>query len=351
MARIRSIKPEFFTSETLQRVEKCTRLTFIGLWTYVDDNGVGIDNPRLITAALFPLEEDFAAELASVGEDLIDLAREGVIQRYTVEGRALFFITNWDEHQKISHPAKPRYFRPSPGPGNPPGKHPEVSHVPLPTLRRNSGAPPETLPGPENRPISDERLNFQSNNAAEDPELTDPEETADQTPLWQASGNPRENLRQPSALSREQGAGSRVVGNREQGIPPPAGGEPPAAGRALELVRPAAAVVISEPRTTDELIADWINHVPKRPPGSVIGRVGKTIKQLLEENVDPADIRAGVAAWARKGADPSSLPSFVNQAMNAAGRTAGGTPADEFGGDAHLNRYLARAAARNAASA
>ena len=52
MGRIRSIKPEFFTSEVVAELPLSTRLTFIGLWTYVDDNGVGLDNELLVTAAL-----------------------------------------------------------------------------------------------------------------------------------------------------------------------------------------------------------------------------------------------------------------------------------------------------------
>lgn len=316
MARIRSIKPEFFTSETLKRVEKSTRLTFIGLWTYVDDNGVGVDNAKLITAALYPLEDDFAEELNLVIADLDDLEGVGVIQRYTVAGRALFFIKSWDEHQKISHPSKPRYHRPNPGPGNPPGDHPGSTRTPPEARRRNSGEFPATLPGPENGQISDVRLNSESNSGHLGAGAADSEETAGQISLWQSSGDAPDGLRQSSALSREQGAGSRVVGIREQGFPPPAGGEPPATGRALELVRPATVAVVG-PTTVDQLVADWIDHVPHRPPGPVIGRIGKSIKTLLAEGVRPDHIRAGLAAWARKGADPSSLPSFVNQAMNA----------------------------------
>jgi hypothetical protein len=56
--RIRSIRPEFWTSEDVAAMDWNTRLVFIGLWSYVDDNGVGRDTERLITAALFPLDAD-----------------------------------------------------------------------------------------------------------------------------------------------------------------------------------------------------------------------------------------------------------------------------------------------------
>ena len=38
--RIRSIKPEFWTSDDVAQHDWNTRLLFIGLWSYVDDNGV-----------------------------------------------------------------------------------------------------------------------------------------------------------------------------------------------------------------------------------------------------------------------------------------------------------------------
>ena len=39
--RIRSIKPEFWTSDDITALAVDDRLLFIGLWSYVDDNGVG----------------------------------------------------------------------------------------------------------------------------------------------------------------------------------------------------------------------------------------------------------------------------------------------------------------------
>jgi hypothetical protein len=111
--RIRSIKPEFFTSETLAKVSISARLTFIGLWTYVDDNGVGIDNDRLIAAALYPLDDNPLEALRRVSEDLRQLSAVGVISRYAADDRKYLFISNWVEHQKVSHPGKPRYPRPS----------------------------------------------------------------------------------------------------------------------------------------------------------------------------------------------------------------------------------------------
>ena len=111
MARIRSIKPEFFTSLTIADLELSTRLTFIGLWTYVDDNGVGLADPRLIRAAIWPLEE--APDiLQRTREDLQSLHAARLVTLYEASGKALLAVSNWSEHQKVSHPRKPRFPRP-----------------------------------------------------------------------------------------------------------------------------------------------------------------------------------------------------------------------------------------------
>jgi hypothetical protein len=38
---------------------------------------------------------------------------------------------------------------------------------------------------------------------------------------------------------------------------------------------------------------------------------------MLAEGIDPDDIRRGVAVWMTKGLHPSTLPSVVNEVMNA----------------------------------
>lgn len=113
MARIRSIKPEFWKSEAIASLSMQTRLTFIALWSYVDDNGVGRDHSRLIMAEIYPLEEDPRATLAHVHRSLDELADAGRITRFTNGGKAYLHITNWEEHQKIDRPNKSRYPLPT----------------------------------------------------------------------------------------------------------------------------------------------------------------------------------------------------------------------------------------------
>jgi hypothetical protein len=111
--RIRAIKPEFWSSEDVAALDWPTRLLFVGLWSYVDDNGVGRDVERLIVADLFPLEPDPRETLATVSRGLRTLFERGQIIRYEVDGRPYLYVAAWNRHQKIDRPNKPRYPLPT----------------------------------------------------------------------------------------------------------------------------------------------------------------------------------------------------------------------------------------------
>jgi hypothetical protein len=90
MARIRSIKPEFFTSLTIADLTSEQRLTFIGLWTHADDEGRCVDDPRLIKAALWPLDDRTAADVET---DLVALTESSLIARYTLNQRRYLAVS------------------------------------------------------------------------------------------------------------------------------------------------------------------------------------------------------------------------------------------------------------------
>jgi len=112
--RIRSIKPEFWRSDTISQLSHWERLLFIGLWSYVDDNGVGRDQASLIAADLFAhdLSVNPHGVLSDVSNALRKLHELKVIRRYSSgEGKPLLEIVNWAEHQRINRPADPRFPR------------------------------------------------------------------------------------------------------------------------------------------------------------------------------------------------------------------------------------------------
>ena len=106
MARIRTIKPEFWSSKTLARVSRESRLLFIGLWNLADDHGVLLDSPKTIAGELFPWDDEVDAKF--VTEKLQELEDVGVIVSGSQNGKDYIIIRSWKEHQKIDHPAKTR---------------------------------------------------------------------------------------------------------------------------------------------------------------------------------------------------------------------------------------------------
>jgi len=105
--RIRSIKPEFWTSVTVGALDVPTRLLFIGLWNYADDEGRAVDDPRLIRAHLFPFDDLSPDDI----EGRLDaLALSGLIIRYTAaDGQMLLFVTNFKKHQIVNRPNSSKF--------------------------------------------------------------------------------------------------------------------------------------------------------------------------------------------------------------------------------------------------
>ena len=112
--RIRTIKPEFWTSPDVSKLSIEDRLLFIGLWNYVDDNGVGQDDVGLIIGALFPhdMAEDPTGTLARITGGLARLCEGGLVARYLSQDRRFLHVSTLTKWQRIDHPSKPRYPTP-----------------------------------------------------------------------------------------------------------------------------------------------------------------------------------------------------------------------------------------------
>lgn len=101
MARIRSVRAELRTSLTVAEWPREVRYFWVLLWGYLDDHGRGVDEPRLIKADCFPLDDDLNAEIVDKWLDMFE--QSGSICRYTVGGRRYLHAVNWREHQKPQH--------------------------------------------------------------------------------------------------------------------------------------------------------------------------------------------------------------------------------------------------------
>jgi hypothetical protein len=101
MPRIRTIKPEFFTSESLGRLSRDTRLAYVGLISQSDDSGRFRAGLTLLAGAIFPYDSD---GLEVMRKALEDLSAAGKIVLYEVENCHFGAIVKW-EHQRLDHPS------------------------------------------------------------------------------------------------------------------------------------------------------------------------------------------------------------------------------------------------------
>jgi hypothetical protein len=110
MARIRSIKPEFATDETLGRCSRDARLLFVCLWTVADDWGRFHAAPEVLRGRLYPYDGDVTASM--VAEWLKELDDSGRIRCYETESGRYGEVVNWTRHQRVDNAGR-SYF-PSP---------------------------------------------------------------------------------------------------------------------------------------------------------------------------------------------------------------------------------------------
>lgn len=105
MARIRSIKPEFWTSEQILKCSASARLLFIGLWNFCDDFGRHPFSARQVKAEVFP--SDSLSE-KTVMKLLQELSSNGLISIYRAGNKDYFYVTGW-HHQRIDKPQPAKY--------------------------------------------------------------------------------------------------------------------------------------------------------------------------------------------------------------------------------------------------
>lgn len=107
MARVRNLKPGFFSNENLAECTPWARLCFAGLWTIADREGRLEDRPKRIKGQLFPMD---AIEVEPL---LGELVQHGFIIRYAVNGTGFIQVIEFSKHQNPHH-REPSSVIPSP---------------------------------------------------------------------------------------------------------------------------------------------------------------------------------------------------------------------------------------------
>lgn len=93
MARIRTIKPEFFTSEDIVSLSAFSRLLYIALWCEADREGRFRWRPKTFKLRYFPADD------IDIQQCCDEIIRSGMVRLY---GDGLAYIPSFTDHQHIN---------------------------------------------------------------------------------------------------------------------------------------------------------------------------------------------------------------------------------------------------------
>lgn len=105
MSRIRTIKPEFYSSEQVVECSVCARFMFIGLWSFCDDAGRFPISLRQIKLLIFPGDDISSTTIRGM---IQELSQNGLVELYLIEDKEYLQVTGW-HHQRIDKPQPARY--------------------------------------------------------------------------------------------------------------------------------------------------------------------------------------------------------------------------------------------------
>ena len=97
MARIRTIKPEFFTSEDIVSLSPLARLFYVSLWCEADREGRFEWKPKTFKLRYLPGDD---CDVDALGQELIDA---GLIVLYEADGKLYAEIPTFAKHQIINN--------------------------------------------------------------------------------------------------------------------------------------------------------------------------------------------------------------------------------------------------------
>lgn len=175
MARIRSLKPEYWTDRKLARLSRDARLLYLSMWNQADEHGRLHGDARFIKGHCLPYEDDL--NLDDVNRLVAELAEHGRVIRYTTDGDPYLYLPKLSHHQRLE-------------------PHKSASRLPAPPDADQPGEPDTPDDDPPGR-------------SAQSPD--DPRQGAEPIVVQQVAG------------SREQVAGSRVSSSPLRDDAPPAG--------------------------------------------------------------------------------------------------------------------------------
>lgn len=254
MARIRSIKPEFWDDRKLaKRACRDARLLYIALWNLADEHGRVNGDPQWIKGQVFSYDDDLDASAITKLLEELEAPALGAVVAYEVDGDPYLFLPKLAKHQRLE-PEKVKSRLPAP---------------PDPSGPRPDGSPPRAVSSEPRTDLSEPG----ADESARDSDQSGP--GAGKPALLYVAG------------SREHGAGSMYP--RE---------------RAPVTMRGVA------------LLEEHITACAIRPPKDVLRTTGEKIDSLLAEEFTEDQIRAGLRVMRERGKGPGLLPHLVSELVN-----------------------------------
>ncbi|AMS02466.1 hypothetical protein SEA_LORDFARQUAAD_68 [Gordonia phage LordFarquaad] len=265
MARIRAIKPEFWSSPN-HPSDPWTRLLYIAMWNWADDAGVGTANLKELAGFAFPNDDEI--DVGAMRRMCADIAAHYGALFYTVGGRPYFSIPAWREHQKFDKRREGRH----PGP--------EQAEAWLYQHRRGESAQCADS-APTVRPKVD---------ATPAPEV--------------GTGEPRNiGTGNPPAVPEVTHQGSREVAQRGT--------------RASRRIADLNAT--SRSADADRFAAEFNRWAGGGIPVQARIEIAQEVDQLIADGISPHQIAEGVKAWhASDRLYASQIPAFVTKAARSA---------------------------------
>lgn len=99
MARIRTIKPEFWEDEKIGKLPLQARLLYIGTWNIADDNGVLRGNVAWIKSQVFPYDENL--RIGEVKGWIDALVKARMLIPFLYREESYYVIRTFRSHQRI----------------------------------------------------------------------------------------------------------------------------------------------------------------------------------------------------------------------------------------------------------
>lgn len=121
MARIRSVKPEFWVDRSFVRKvpNRDARMLYMALWNLADEHARLMGDPAYIKGQAFPYAEDDDLTPKVIDELLDMLADAERVVRYEVDGDPYLFLPRLAKHQRLESAKVPSRLPPPPDPDDP----------------------------------------------------------------------------------------------------------------------------------------------------------------------------------------------------------------------------------------